>query len=204
MSVRQVFKNELALIVDDDVRRFVTGAFDILCPPYFWTIPASQRGHHPQVCQGEGGLVRHTKLAVRFGHSFMEMWPPPHRIKIDTAQDEVIAALLLHDMFKRGAVEDETVTFGSHKVAVARHGIYCASRLQWLWEDDEDWGNILPTERAQRIIAAVRDHMGRWTAGVVLMNWEDIVRYTTHLADYAASRRIDEWFETVVADTNEK
>jgi len=81
MSVRKVFKNELALIVNDDVRHFVIEAFDILCPPYFWTIPASQRGHHPQVCQGEGGLVRHTKLAVRFGRSFMEMWPPSHRIK---------------------------------------------------------------------------------------------------------------------------
>lgn len=208
MPVRQVFKNELASIVDDHIRCFVTGAFDMLCPSYFWTIPASQRGHHPQVCQGEGGLVRHTKLAVRFGYSFMEMWPPSHQIKIATTQDEVVAALLLHDMFKRGAVEDETVTFGSHQAAVARHGIYCAMRLQWLWEDDADWRSIIPTDCAQRIMAAVRDHMGHWTAGIIFepreMNCEDVVRYTTHLADYAASRHIDEWLKTVVADTNEK
>jgi len=99
------------------------------------------------------------------------------------------------------------VTFGSHKVAVARHGIYCATRLQWLWEDDETWGNKISTERARRIIAAVRDHMGRWTAGTIFepceMNWEDMIRYTTHLADYAASRPVDEWFETIVADADE-
>jgi len=196
-SVREVFNKELDYMECSSVRNFVIDVFDAICPDYFWEIPASQREHHPKVCQGFGGLVKHTKLAVKFGLSFMETW-------VDTAEaahDEVIAALLLHDMFKRGACENENQTFGSHEAARARHGIYCAMRIQWLWDDNPDLGELIAVDRAKRIIEAVKYHMGRWTAGYTegehpqQFGLGHVICTTTQLADYTASRKFDKWLE---------
>lgn len=194
-TAENVFEKELALISNFEVRYFVTQCFGQLCPNYFWYIPASQRGHHIPVCRTIGGLVHHIKLAVKFAHSFMEMWPNAP----ETSYDEVIAAVLMHDMLKRGEAEDELVTFESHEQASATHGLYCARQIEKLWQ--AEYRGLLPEDRAKRIITAVRDHMGRWTNGFVRKQ-DDIVRntqeghivcITTHLADYAASRSLHKW-----------
>jgi len=199
MNVERVFAKELAYIREECVRKFVVRAFDSLCPEYFWVIASSQRCHHPRKCQSPGGLVRHTKLAVRFGRSFMEMWPDPPK----EAHDEVIAALLLHDMYKRGGSIDERKSFKTHEEARRSHGIYCANMLRQAWEDDGELRATIPAERARRIITAVRDHMGKWTKGFVRsqediennLQRQHIVCITTHIADYASSRHLDKWLE---------
>jgi len=192
-TAQNVFDRELCLIQDQGVYTFVVTVFSELCPSYFWFIPASQRGHHPPVCRLTGGLVHHVKLAVRFAHSFMEMYPYPP----ETAHDEVIAAVLLHDLMKRGEVENELVTFGDHKLANGSHGLYCAKRITDLWYNC-DWQKIIPEARAMRIIEAVRRHMGQWThdydkLAPLHTEEERIVVNTTHLADYAASRSLQKW-----------
>lgn len=36
-------------------------------PPYFYTVPASSTGkYHPRYTLGSGGLLRHTKAAIKF------------------------------------------------------------------------------------------------------------------------------------------
>jgi len=196
-AVQNVFDKELSKIKDTNIFLFVTQIFDKLCPSYFWYIPASVRGPHLPICRTLGGLVQHTKLTVRFAHSFMEMWPDAP----ETSHDEVIAACLLHDILKCGKAEYELLTFASHKLARASHGVYCAARIKELWEQDRKLRALIPEDRAFRIITAIRDHMGKWTHGFV-RNQEDIVRntqeghivcITVHLADYAASRPLSKW-----------
>ena len=186
-TVQNVFDRELCKIRNQSVYMFVVTVFSELCPNYFWYIPASQRGHHLPLCRTRGGLVHHVKLAVRFAASFMEMYPCPP----ETAFDEVIAATLLHDMMKRGAVEDELVTFGDHKLANNCHGLYCAKRITDLWYNS-NWRKVIEDDRALRIINAVRNHMGQWTHDYKPEEHvdDDIVTVTTHLADYAASRSL--------------
>ena len=202
MNCVTVFAKELDLIANPMVREWVRVVFDDICPDYFWTIPASQSSHHPAIARGEGGLVRHTKLAVRFAHSFMEAWPDPP----ETSHDEVIAAVLLHDMLKRGAVEDELQTFPDHTMARQCHGLYCADYISSHCDSSPHLRALLPADRIKRIVTAVRDHMGKWTASYNIPHGDFVVQVsqkthvvciTTHMADYAASRHLDQWLEDI-------
>lgn len=191
-TVHNVFAKELALIGNDVVRDFVTDAFGKLCPSYFWHIPASVRGHHPTICRVRGGLVHHTKLGVRFGHSFCDMW----NIE-DVQHDMIIAALLLHDMMKRGWFENALETWHTHKQAIAGHGRFCADQLR---EHMDVTGVRGP------IIRAVELHMGRWTWEIAPDEMLDLAHdprvRMTHLADYAASRSLHKWLgERDIDDT---
>ena len=44
-----------------------------LIPDYFFSVPASSTGkYHPSFSLGEGGLVRHTKFAVRIAYELFQ------------------------------------------------------------------------------------------------------------------------------------
>jgi hypothetical protein len=202
-DVETIFAKELNFITDPKVREFVIAIFQGICPDYFWAIPASSTGdHHPGIGRGEGGLVRHTKLTTRFARAFMQMWPTAP----ETAHDEVIAACLLHDMMKRGKTVNEQDTFKDRQEANTKHGVYCAWRIREYLRTHEDIADLLPEDRAGRIITAVRDHLGKWTANYTSTQ-EDVVErtqvghvvcITTHLADYTASRTFDAWLEEIL------
>ena len=68
----EVFAKELALIKNETVYQFVALALSHHTPDYFWTIPASVKGHHPPICRLPGGLVQHVKLAVTFADTFLD------------------------------------------------------------------------------------------------------------------------------------
>ena len=188
MKTEEVFAEELQSIQDLDVKEFVLNCFEEICPDYFWTIPCSSTGkHHPDISLGEGGLVRHVKLAVWWGETLLQMWP----VLPDTAHDETIAALLLHDVLKRGDTENDLDTFETHADAISKHGIYMAKRIIRLYPTKD--------QRLKRIVTAVRDHMGKWTNNFIRTT-EDVIRntkeghivcITVHLADYCASRKVD-------------
>ena len=63
-----MFTEELNYINDMRIREGAKILLDGL-PEYFYTIPASSTGkYHPDFASGEGGLVRHTKVAVRIDY----------------------------------------------------------------------------------------------------------------------------------------
>ena len=99
MNNIEVFRNEIDLIEDEQIKALVIKALES-APDYFYTIPASATGkYHPAYSLGEGGLVRHTKAAVKLANDLLtlELYAKlvPHR-------DEIIAALILHDSVKKG------------------------------------------------------------------------------------------------------
>ncbi len=180
-----IFAHELNLIHDKTIKNFVIECFDKLCPDYFWTCPCSTTGkYHPQVSLGVGGLVRHTKLAVWWGIELLRMWP----LIPDTSYDEIIAALILHDMLKNGEGLGPD-GYPLDRGVTGTHGVTLADKIK----DPEN--NI----RFKRIVTAIRDHMGKWTKGFqrtnddIIRNTKDghIVCITVHLADYCASRKVD-------------
>lgn len=187
-TVENVFKRELGYFTLHDVREFVCHVFGEMCPQYFWYIRASQRGHHHPLMRTYGGLVHHTKLAFRFANAFTEMHP--HAMN-ERTYNQILAAVLMHDMMKRGADRDELVTFGNHKIAARSHGRYCAEEIK-----QHIFDNSVPIEWLP-IVEAVKLHMGRWTHEItdeelLLLQNDPVVRYT-HLADYAASRSLHKW-----------
>ncbi len=197
-TVQNVFEKELELIQDAGIRMFVLDVFGQMCPSYFWRIPASVRGHHPPICRTSGGLVHHVKLAVNFADGFLDMLD----IHDDLRRSQVIAAVLLHDMMKRGKNAVETDTFGDHRMANRCHGRYCADQIVE-YPDSQQWGRKLAV-LLNPIITAVRLHMGRWTwklrpEEAYELEHCEITR-TTHLADYAASRALHQYLSERAVD----
>ena len=65
--MREVFEQELKYLKTDKVRKACEVMIEKL-PDYFFEIPASSTGkYHPEYATGKGGLLRHTKAAVRIG-----------------------------------------------------------------------------------------------------------------------------------------
>ena len=62
---KEYFNIELSRINDDKVKQSTEIILDLL-PDYFYTMPASTSGkYHPHFSLGDGGLVRHIKVACR-------------------------------------------------------------------------------------------------------------------------------------------
>lgn len=205
-TVQTVFAKELALIQDRDIQEFVINVFDALCPSYFWRISASIRGHHPPICRVEGGLVHHVKLAVDYADSFLDMedWPDHSQV-----YSQVIAAVLLHDMTKRGEMEDPSYTWATHREYHERHGRYCTKKIaKYLNERPDNWNRARTLSKLPPILTAIKLHMGRWTGDLtpseIHAQEHDVVVRLTHLADYAASRPLHRYLsERAIDDTME-
>lgn len=200
-----VFEEEIGLIYNTCIREFVRQVFAQICPDYFWVIPASQRGHHPPICRTPGGLVHHVKLAVRFAESFAEMWHEQDHGN----RDIVIAAVLLHDIFKRGEKEDCLYSFHSKSQACIAHGRYAANQIRRFLRRDEEVRHLVSEEISEKIILGVELHMGRWTENLQEDEKQDLrhdeVIRTVHLADYAASRSLHKWLgERYLDKSNEE
>ena len=68
----EVFRKELDYIKDDRIRSSCEIILDML-PDYFYEIPASSTGkYHPDFSLGDGGLVRHVKVAVRIAKELLD------------------------------------------------------------------------------------------------------------------------------------
>lgn len=188
-KIQCAFGGELGLIDNDAIREFVVETMRALAPGYFWTHAASTTGrYHPDISLGEGGLIRHTKLAVWWAIEISKVGC------CSASLDEAIAAILLHDLLKNG---DAVTSHGMPTLpsATSTHGIYLASKIiERLAPDSED-PEELPGWQ-QRIIQAVRNHMGRWTAhpsdtDEEFLNNMSELDAMVHLSDYCASRKVD-------------
>lgn len=187
MDYKQVFAEELTNIQDPEILSFIDEVFENFTPDYFWTIPASTSGkYHPKSALGEGGLVRHVKLAIKWGLELLNCWP---HTSIAT-KEETVAALLLHDLLKNGPIIEDGLPNRT-----AYHGMYLAKEIYYRF--GESFINQNP--KIWRIVRAIRDHMGKWTYDYSpnvsdiqeRMRNGHVVCLTVHLADYCASRKIN-------------
>lgn len=188
-KVFTTFPDELALLTPD-IREFVVRTFWQRCPDHFWKIPASTSGkYHSQISLGEGGLVRHVKLAVWWGCTLCNTNPQ----FVD--ENSVVAALLLHDIWKNGFIGLKQFGGTSSRWPkgpsdiTATHGGLLADVLD----------NASVTLRD--IACAIGGHMGRWTAPQYEHYTAWNKKHSTkraflinivHQADYCASRRLPE------------
>jgi len=187
-KAEETFREELDRIKNPVIKNFVIDVIDTMAPDYFWTCPASTSGrYHPQISLGEGGLIRHTKLAVWWSTELMRT--------DDWHQDEhdvVIAALILHDLRKNG---DKLVNGrATVKNCVNIHGTVLADEIAVRKFPP----GVEPPELLRRVLDGIAYHMGRWTcpdwktSPPRSKDWQqNRIRRTVHLADYCASRRVD-------------
>lgn len=168
--VLSVFGKELNAISDPDIY-MVTVALLTEVPTYFWEVPASSSGkYHPEYALGEGGLVRHTKAAIRF---CIDMKPIAGFTNDE--YDFAIAALLLHDSWKQGNFEGRTVF---------NHPLWAGKYVRI---NAPEW-------YAEKVCPLIESHMGQWNTskyaeGVKLPLPKTKLQKFVHLCDYLASRK---------------
>lgn len=178
MSKSEQLQRELNLIHDDTLRTIVTDFLNIRVPDYFYVVPASSIGkYHPQISQGQGGLVRHTKMAVEIANSLFEltMWGA-----IFDSKDLIISALIIHDTFKLGEPQQ--------KYMIHDHPIVASEAFKKFAKT-----YTYPQEKIEVICKIVSSHMGQWARSkycdVVLPTPQTPVEKFAHLCDFISSQK---------------
>ena len=164
---------ELKNIKNIQIREWTEKAIDSL-PDYVFMVAASSTGkYHPVYALGDGGLMRHTKAAVRIA---IELF----RITnfTDEEKDIIVSALLLHDGAKSG-IPQTRYTKHEHPIVICEH-----LRGQAFFND-------IP--QAEKICESIASHMGQWNksnySSVVLPLPETGIQKFVHFCDFLASRK---------------
>ena len=186
----EIFNKELMYIENEDIRKFTETALNNL-PQYFFEVAASSTGkYHPTYALGDGGLVRHTKAAVRFANHLFTIEQNKNAYS-STERSCVISAIILHDGWKHG---DKGSAFTTHE-----HPVVCAD-----WIKNAECLNDIINKGIRDVIAnAVASHMGEWNESkrstIILPKPESDIQKFVHMCDYLASRKDIE----VLFDANE-
>lgn len=176
MKNSEIFFGEVQLLKNKRLANAVTRILDEIVPDYFYIVSASSTGkYHPWYSLGYGGLVRHTKAAVKIAYDLLQL-----EQNKDLPADYILAALILHDTFKHGKIMD--------KYTVEEHPIVAAAEIQqWANENLED-------EMKQAFVTfggicdLISSHMGQWNSGF-MPTPETAAQKFVHMCDYLASRK---------------
>ncbi len=176
MNKQSVFKTELNYILDKDIRESLSIMIDKI-PDYFFTIAASSTGkYHPSYATGEGGLLRHTKAAIRMAYELFGIYKFPQRTK-----DLIIMSLLLHDSVKKGEAETKYTLFDHPLVACEFIKKY-KTELK-ISEEDMNF-----------VCECISSHMGRFNTSaysdVILPLPKTPEQKFVHMCDFLASRKV--------------
>lgn len=166
-TLNELLSYEVAQIDDFDIREFVKKTLDEV-DPIHRIKPASSTGkYHPKYAAGEGGLIRHIKVTVRNVIELIRATPA-----VESEKDELIAAAIIHDMWKYPEGRDHEFTAFDHPA------------LGGQWCKDHGFDTI------GRLVAA---HQGIWTTSRQMPGFENeqprkFDEWLLHYADYFASR----------------
>lgn len=184
MNKVAILRNEIDLIKHPILQLLVEECIEN-APDYFFTMPASTTGKfHPAYTLGEGGLIKHTKAAVRIANDLLNLEQNKHLPK-----DEIIAALILHDSIKKGK--------DGSKYTVTEHPLYAAEFIQEQFDEfietytGDEYELKQQVESVQRLI---RSHMGQWNSDYrsgkeLLPKPQEEDEKLVHICDYLASRK---------------
>jgi len=175
-----IFKTELSYILNPKIKEFTEKTLNTL-PEYFFSIPASSSGkYHSLVCLGEGGLVRHTKMNVRFAVELLNL--EMMNKYTDDEKDIIISSLILHDGIKHG--------LNNSKYTVTEHPILMSGFIK----ADKAICAILDKEILDKILGCIETHMGEFnkdykTMKEILPKPHGKIENFVHICDILGSRR---------------
>jgi len=186
MEKIEVFKKELSYIKNpkylNDIKVMIS-----LLPDYFFEVPASSTGkYHPSFSLGDGGLVRHTKVAVRIAVELLNN----NSIFTNFTSDEkdlIIMSILVHDGLKSGLEKSEYTKF-EHPILVSNYIKENKDKLS------------LNEEELNLLTSMIESHMGEWNtnaySNVVLPKPTTKYQKFVHMCDFLSSRKfLDVKFE---------
>ncbi|MBQ6135716.1 MAG: HD domain-containing protein [Bacilli bacterium] len=180
MSSREtLFKKEIEYIESKDLKEALIKLLDLL-PDYWLTEAASSTGkYHPEYALGKGGLLRHSKAAMRIGYELLEN-PCIGEKYTKRQKDLLLMSLLVHDGLKLGLPQEKYTRF-DHPILMA----------DFILKNKEEIG--LSQEETEFMASVIQTHMGPWTTDY---NGNEVLekpktKYQTfvHMCDYLASRK---------------
>ena len=180
MSKIDIFEKEISYIKDSKRREDIRNLLSLL-PDYFYEVPASSTGkYHPDFALGDGGLVRHTKVAVRMAIELLNNNSVGMKFS-DSDKDLIIMALILHDGVKSG-MEHSKYTKFDHPLLVSK----------LIMENKEKVS--LEIDDLRKLCSMIESHMGEWTVDPytkedVLPKPRNAEQRFVHMCDYLASRK---------------
>lgn len=179
MQNEEYFLEEISYIKNDKIKKSLIYMINKL-PDYFFIVPAASTGkYHPMYASGEGGLLRHTKAAVRVAYELLNDPAIGDKYTSDE-QDLMLMGLLLHDGLKLGKEESKYTKFD--------HPILMANYI----EEEKDNLELTDSER-KLVMDVIKTHMGPWTTDYdgneVLEKPKTKYQNFVHMCDYLASRK---------------
>lgn len=184
--MNKVFEKEYKYIKNKKYRDNLEIMVNLL-PDYFFKIAASSTGkYHPSFSLGDGGLVRHTKVAAKIAYDLISDESITNVFTQDE-KDMMIFALILHDGLKHGLEKQEYTVF-EHPILMANFIKDNRSKL------------TLSDKEIDFISSIIATHMGPWNtnsySNIILPKPKNKYQKFVHMCDYLASRKyLDVKFE---------
>ena len=179
MEREEMFLEELSYIDNEDYSEALLKVIEML-PEYWLHEPASSTGkYHPDYALGEGGLLRHSKAAMRIG---LELLNNPAIGGKYTAREKdlMLMSLLVHDGLKLGLPQEKYTRF-DHPILMG----------QFVVDHKDEIG--LSEEDAKFMQDVIKTHMGNWTTDYngneVLEPPKTKYQNFVHMCDFLASRK---------------
>ena len=179
MNKVEKFSKELDYIKNQTFKADACYLIDGL-PDYFFEVPASSTGkYHPEYALGEGGLLRHTKAAVRIAYELLSN-PLIGNKYTEEEKELMLIALMLHDGLKSGK-EQSKYTKVEHPLLVC----------QYIRENEHNLG--MSVENMNFVCDVIASHMGVWNkdfdGNEILPIPKSKHQNFVHMCDYLASRK---------------
>lgn len=179
MNRVEIFSREINYIKNEKYKESLITLINLL-PEYFFEVPASSTGkYHPKFALGDGGLVRHTKVAVRMGYELLNN-DSIGNIFTNNEKDLILISLLLHDGLKSG-IEKEKYTRFDHPLLVSK---FIRDNKEKLVFNDKE---------LDLICTNIESHMGQWNTDYngneVLPLPKNRYQKFVHMCDFLASRK---------------
>ncbi len=179
MDKIKTFEKEYTYIKNPKYVESVKVLVDLL-PDYFFEVPASSTGkYHPMYATGNGGLVRHTKAAIRIAFDLLNNESMGHSFN-ELEKDLILIALMLHDGLKSGLKKSEYTAF-DHPIQICNY-----------IKENKNKTNFTEGE-VNLICNMIESHMGPWNTNnysdVILPKPSNKYQRFVHMCDYLASRK---------------
>ena len=179
MDREELFLDELELISDNELSECLLNIINML-PDYWLTEAASSTGkYHPEYALGDGGLLRHSKAAMRIGYELLSN-PCIGDKYTKREKDLMLMSLLVHDGLKLGIPQERYTRF-DHPILMG----------QFIIDNRKEIG--LSSDDAKFMNEVIKTHMGVWTTDYngneVLEKPKTKYQNFVHMCDYLASRK---------------
>ena len=179
MDREELFLVELGYISDEELSESLLKLINLL-PEYWLEEPASSTGkYHPEYALGKGGLLRHSKAAMRIGYELLSN-PCIGDKYTSREKDLMLMSLLVHDGLKLGLPQEKYTRF-DHPILMANFVEKNYKEVGLSKEDAKFMGDVIKT------------HMGPWTTDYdgneVLEKPKTKYQNFVHMCDFLASRK---------------